>query len=77
MFQLQDMSEAPTYNREETNNFFGNHNSKSESKEFVVKGGPWEHKAPDTTSTEDFPSFGGGGGPTPQNPPTMSWGPRR
>ncbi|KAG8302744.1 hypothetical protein J6590_025019 [Homalodisca vitripennis] len=71
---LQDVSEPPTY-REETNNFFGNHNVKSEASGFVVKGGPWEQKAPDTNSTEDFPTFGGGSSHTPQS--SLPWGPRR
>lgn len=45
---------------------------------FVVKGGPWEQRAPDTASTSEFPSFGGGGD-TPQNVPSPSgaWGSRR
>ncbi|KAL1413848.1 hypothetical protein MTO96_007903 [Rhipicephalus appendiculatus] len=30
------------------------------SEGFVVRGGPWEQRAPDTTSTQEFPSFGGG-----------------
>lgn len=74
-FQLQDVSDTRTYDREETNNFFGNHNAKTEASGFVVKGGPWEQKAPDTTSTEDFPTFGGGAGPSPQA--SVPWGPRR
>lgn len=81
MFQLQDVSEQRTYNRgEETNNFFGHHNSKpaaslSLGRSFVVKEAPWDKKAPDTTSTADFPSFRGGGGGAPQA--TVPWGPRR
>lgn len=45
---------------------------------FVVKGGPWEQRAPDTASTAEFPSFGGGGD-APQNVPAPSgaWGSRR
>ncbi|PNF18399.1 Vigilin [Cryptotermes secundus] len=45
---------------------------------FVVKGGPWEQRAPDTASTSEFPSFGGGG-EDPQCVPSPSgaWGPRR
>lgn len=70
------MSESRGYEREETNNFFGNSNSKTEEAAgFVVKGGPWEQKAPDTTSTQDFPTFGGGASHAPQT--TKSWGPRR
>jgi len=45
---------------------------------FVVKGGPWEQRAPDTASTSEFPSFAGGG-EAPHNVPSPSgaWGPRR
>ncbi|PSN46530.1 Vigilin [Blattella germanica] len=45
---------------------------------FVVKGGPWEQRAPDTTSTSEFPSFGNSGEAA-QNvpPPSGVWGPRR
>jgi hypothetical protein len=45
---------------------------------FVVEGGPWEQRAPDTASTSEFPSFGGGAD-TPQNVPAPSgaWGSRR
>lgn len=39
---------------------------------FVVKGAPWQQKAPDTASTEEFPSFGGGTGSTPQY--SVRWG---
>jgi len=75
---LQDVTETRAYDRsEETNNFFGNHNSKANSggEGFVVKGGPWEQRAPDTTSTEDFPTFGGGASHAPASAST--WGPRR
>ncbi|XP_054285585.1 LOW QUALITY PROTEIN: vigilin [Macrosteles quadrilineatus] len=74
---LQDVTETSYGRPEETNNFFGNNNSKAGgAKEgFVVKGGPWEQQAPDTTSTEDFPSFGGGTTHAPAS--ASSWGPRR
>ncbi|XP_039296374.1 vigilin [Nilaparvata lugens] len=42
---------------------------------FVVKGAPWEQKAPDTASTADFPSFGGAA-PS-HGGSQVSWGPRR
>lgn len=41
---------------------------------FVVKGGPWEQQAPNTASTEEFPSFGDVGAPPTAPSP---WGPRR
>lgn len=45
---------------------------------FVVKGGPWEQRAPDTASTSEFPSFGGGGeDPQCVPAPSGAWGPRR
>ncbi|GAB6018560.1 hypothetical protein CHUAL_000255 [Chamberlinius hualienensis] len=40
---------------------------------FVVKGGPWEQKVPDTTSSTEFPSFGAATNDTPK---PVSWGPR-
>jgi len=44
-----------------------------ENKGFVVKGGPWEQKAPpDTSSSAEFPSFGIADVPKP-----IVWGPRR
>ncbi|XP_066997687.1 vigilin [Anabrus simplex] len=44
---------------------------------FVVTGGPWEQRAPDTASTAEFPSFGSSGD-APRNVPTAgAWGPRR
>lgn len=42
---------------------------------FVVKGGPWDQKAPDTASTQEFPSFGNGAIHTPTQ--SAPWGPRR
>ncbi|CAK1552035.1 unnamed protein product [Leptosia nina] len=45
---------------------------------FVVKGGPWEQRAPDTASTHEFPIMPGG--PRPAAQPTSAppaWGPRR
>lgn len=55
---------------------------------FVVKGGPWEQRAPDTASTHEFPTMrgaggggGGAGGAAGADPPTVTgatpWGPRR
>lgn len=44
-------------------------------KGFVVKGAPWDKKrdaAPDTTNTQEFPSFGSGG-EMPAKP--VAWGP--
>lgn len=46
---------------------------------FVVKGGPWEQRAPDTASTQEFPTMPGGPrAAAPAAPaPTTAWGPRR
>lgn len=46
---------------------------------FVVKGGPWEQRAPDTASTHEFPTMPGATRqPAPAAPtPTAAWGPRR
>ncbi|CAN7986811.1 unnamed protein product [Ixodes pacificus] len=47
------------------------------SEGFVVRGGPWEQRAPDTSSTQEFPSFGGGPpiDAVPAKP--VPWGPPR
>lgn len=62
-FQLQDVTEQEQYrpsNRtDDFENVFSNAAS-GQSKEFVVKGAPWEQKAPNTASVKEFPSFGGG-----------------
>ncbi|XP_041976897.1 vigilin [Aricia agestis] len=49
---------------------------------FVVKGGPWEQRAPDTASTHDFPSMPSGPRAAPAPAPAApsapaAWGPRR
>lgn len=46
---------------------------------FVVKGGPWEQRAPDTASTQEFPTMPGGPRVVqqPAPTPTAAWGPRR
>jgi hypothetical protein len=44
---------------------------------FVVEGGPWEQRAPDTASTSEFPSFGGGEAPQCVPSPSGAWGARR
>ncbi|GBP31692.1 Vigilin [Eumeta japonica] len=45
---------------------------------FVVKGGPWEQRAPDTASTHEFPTMPGGPAAAPAAPaPAPAWGPRR
>ncbi|XP_042900399.1 vigilin [Parasteatoda tepidariorum] len=50
----------------------GHYNDKG----FVVKGAPWDKKsaAPDTTNTQEFPSFGTGGDVPPK---PVAWGPSR
>ncbi|XP_075969599.1 satellite-binding protein 1 Dp1 [Anticarsia gemmatalis] len=46
---------------------------------FVVKGGPWEQRAPDTASTHEFPTMPGAprAAPPAAPAPTAAWGPRR
>lgn len=81
---LQDVEDAewrasyqPGHNaaRPDENENKNNVTSNSNSIGFVVKGAPWQQKAPDTASTEEFPSFGGGTGSTPQH--SVRWGPPR
>lgn len=40
--------------------------SKTETAEFLEKGGPWGQEASDTPITQDFPTFGGGASHTQQ-----------
>uniref|UniRef100_A0A6M2DT16 Putative vigilin n=1 Tax=Xenopsylla cheopis TaxID=163159 RepID=A0A6M2DT16_XENCH len=40
----------------------------NQPREFVVKGGPWEQRAPNTASVEEFPSFGRNFGPALSDP---------
>ncbi|CAK1581897.1 unnamed protein product [Parnassius mnemosyne] len=45
---------------------------------FVVKGGPWEQRAPDTASTHEFPTMPGAPAPAPTSAHApAAWGPRR
>ncbi|XP_023947643.1 vigilin [Bicyclus anynana] len=52
---------------------------------FVVKGGPWEQRAPDTASTDEFPTMPGApraaqpapAAAAPAPAPSSAWGPRR
>ncbi|XP_068630109.1 vigilin isoform X1 [Battus philenor] len=46
---------------------------------FVVKGGPWEQRAPDTASTHEFPTMPGAPAPVsaPAQQAPAAWGPRR
>ncbi|KAL1137858.1 hypothetical protein AAG570_009554 [Ranatra chinensis] len=47
---------------------------REDSRGFVVAGGPWEQRAPDTASTHEFPTFGAA---STAPPPATPWGPRR
>uniref|UniRef100_A0A1W7R994 Vigilin n=1 Tax=Hadrurus spadix TaxID=141984 RepID=A0A1W7R994_9SCOR len=74
---LQDMNESEWMRRytqppSRQNNYEGDR--PRENRGFIVRGGPWEHRAPvpDTTNTQEFPSFGSGDVPKP-----VAWGPRR
>ncbi|CAG9585451.1 unnamed protein product [Danaus chrysippus] len=44
---------------------------------FVVKGGPWEQRAPDTASTHEFPTMPGAPRAAANPTPSSAWGPRR
>lgn len=45
---------------------------------FVVQGAPWEQKAPNMESKEEFPSFGGAGAVgAPAAPSVGGWGPKK
>ncbi|XP_049810317.1 vigilin [Schistocerca nitens] len=76
---LQDVAENE---RPDNRSIFG-HDAEGSSSQggsnpgFVVKGAPWEQRAPDTASTSEFPSFGGGGDIPQSVAPAGAWGARR
>ncbi|KAK6323238.1 hypothetical protein J4Q44_G00055770 [Coregonus suidteri] len=51
----------------------GGDNSGGAAKGFVVRDAPWNDKAPDMSSAEDFPTFGAGLAPK----QTSAWGPKK
>lgn len=79
--QLQDVKERDLL-RQYTNppSRNGTHEAdgnRTNDKGFVVKGAPWDKKkdaAPDTTNTQEFPSFGSTGDMPPK---PVAWGPSR
>lgn len=80
IFQMQDMTESEL--RENRFTFNQNDGEGSLAQNvggtgFVVKGAPWEQRAPDTASTSEFPSFGGGEETPRSIAPTGAWGARR
>lgn len=62
-------------NTENTNN--GGAAAVQPSGGFVVKGGPWEQRAPDTASTHEFPTMPGAPRAAANPTPSSAWGPRR
>lgn len=44
---------------------------------FVVQGAPWEQKAPNMESKEEFPSFGGAAAVGAAAPTVGGWGPKK
>ncbi|KAL1462767.1 hypothetical protein WDU94_014576 [Cyamophila willieti] len=73
---LEHRSEVEPPRSAHTDNAYANQNGNhNDAPGFVVKGGPWEQKAPDTASTQDFPSIGGGSSEITSN--NVPWGPRR
>lgn len=51
--------------------------SRGEPNGFVVQGGPWEQRAPNTNSVTEFPSFGRNTEEPRQTPVAGAWGSRR
>lgn len=70
---LQDLEHKKEKIEEEN---FSNRNGNHEVSGFVVTGGPWEQKAPDTASTHDFPTFRGSSSSS-DFKNNVPWGPRR
>ncbi|KAG5895971.1 hypothetical protein JTB14_027971 [Gonioctena quinquepunctata] len=81
---IQDFDEQQTRDRQHTLNVhFESNNSqnapsrgRNSNNGFVVQGGPWEQRAPNTSSVTEFPSFGRNV-PEPQSAPSPAWGARR
>jgi hypothetical protein len=81
--QMQDVNEAEIRESYRPSSIRGDSDASSLGQVggvtgFVVKGGPWEQRAPDTASTAEFPSFGCSG-EVPQSVPAPAgaWGSRR
>jgi polyribonucleotide nucleotidyltransferase len=75
---IQDVTEAEMY-RPMFTRTDDTGSQKSETKEFVVKGAPWEQQAPNMTSVKEFPTFGKQAEPQPEyqsSPITGAWGHR-
>ncbi|XP_023026265.1 satellite-binding protein 1 Dp1 [Leptinotarsa decemlineata] len=80
---MQDFDEQQTRERQHTLNIHfespTSQNTNSRGREFVVQGGPWEQRAPNTSSVTEFPSFGRNV-QEPQSAPSPvggAWGARR
>ena len=59
-------------------NMDSSNNRKSDGNGFIVQGGPWEQRAPNTASVTEFPSFGGHKVEAHQSSPVSGvWGSRR
>ncbi|GIX67510.1 vigilin [Caerostris darwini] len=76
---LQDLRERDLmrqYTMPPSRNGTHDNEANRNDKGFVVKGAPWDRKgaAPDTTNTQEFPSFGSGGDMPPK---PVAWGPSR
>ncbi|XP_018563296.1 vigilin [Anoplophora glabripennis] len=84
---LQDVEEQQTREKQHTLNILfdaGAQNAPSRGRDpqnngFVVQGGPWEQRAPNTASVTEFPSFGRGPEPPQAAPAPIggAWGARR
>lgn len=82
LFQLQDVSERElmqSYRSPQGASGDGAASGGIQGNGFVVAGGPWEQKLPNTASVTEFPSFGGGRSEEPPQPSPIggAWGSKR
>lgn len=85
--QLQDVEEQQTREKQHTLNIHFEASAQntpsrgrdSQNNGFVVQGGPWEQRAPNTASVTEFPSFGRGPEEPQLSPAPIggAWGARR
>ncbi|KAJ3649324.1 hypothetical protein Zmor_021075 [Zophobas morio] len=80
---LQDVEEQETREKQHTLSYHLDHTltgsrpRDANSNGFVVQGGPWEQRAPNTASVTEFPSFGRNTEEPQTSPISGAWGGRR
>lgn len=79
---MEDVADQETREKQHTLSYHFDSMSGGRSREpnsngFVVQGGPWEQRAPNTASVTEFPSFGRNTEEPQASPISGAWGSRR